>query len=77
MVAKREPPARTIDDLPPRTPSELSEFLDVSERTLTQWRWLGKGPRWVHVGRHVRYPRRDTAEWLDAGADTPENARPA
>jgi hypothetical protein len=68
---------RPVDDQPPRTPLELSEFLDVADRTLTQWRWLGKGPRWVRVGRHIRYPRGDTQEWLDAGADSPEQARTA
>jgi hypothetical protein len=66
-----------LEELPPRTTEELSDFLDVPERTLRQWRWLGKGPRWVKVGRFIRYPRRDTQDWLDAGADSPEQARPA
>jgi predicted DNA-binding transcriptional regulator AlpA len=68
------------DDRPPRSPAELSEYLGIPERTLTQWRWMtkqgvAKGPRFVRIGRYVRYPRRDTEEWLDAGADSPEHAR--
>jgi predicted DNA-binding transcriptional regulator AlpA len=68
---------RHLEEDPPRTPRELAHFLGLSEQTLAQWRWLGKGPRWVKVGRHVRYPRRDTQEWMDSGADSPERARPA
>jgi hypothetical protein len=74
-MARERTPA--IDDQPPRDVTEESEYLGIPQRTLTQWRWLGKGPRWVKVGRHIRYPRRDTQEWLDAGADSPEQARPA
>jgi hypothetical protein len=65
----------TSEDLPPRTTAELAEFLRLSPRVLTQWRYLGKGPRWIKVGRHVRYPQEDTQEWLDAGADSPDQAR--
>jgi Helix-turn-helix domain len=37
-----------------------SDYLgDVPERTLRQWRYLGKGPAYVKVGRHVRYLRSD------------------
>jgi hypothetical protein len=42
--------------------------------TIEQWRYLKKGPRWVKVGRHVRYPRADTEAWLDAGADSHDSA---
>jgi hypothetical protein len=72
MARERQSP---IDDQPPRTPGELSDFLGIPEHTLSQWRCWGKGPRWVRVGRYVRYPRRDTQEWLDAGADSPQQAR--
>jgi hypothetical protein len=66
---------REPDDLPPRSVAEEADYLGVSENTLTAWRYQGKGPRWVKVGRHVRYPRRDTQDWLDAGADSPKQAR--
>jgi hypothetical protein len=66
-----------VDDQAPRSVAEEAEFLGVPESTLAQWRYLRKGPRWVKVGRWVRYPCRDTQEWLDAGADSPAQARPA
>ena len=66
MVAKRVL-AEDDDDL--LTPAELREWLKVSESTMNQWRWLNRGPRWIKVGRHVRYPRAAVREWLDAGAD--------
>ncbi|MEU7913457.1 helix-turn-helix transcriptional regulator [Microbispora bryophytorum] len=50
------------------TPTELSEYLAVPEKTLTQWRWLGTGPRWSKVGRHVRYRWTDIERWLDQQA---------
>jgi excisionase family DNA binding protein len=53
----------------------LAEYLGLTETTIRQWRWMGKGPRWVKVGRHVRYPQADTDAWLDAGADSPKQAR--
>jgi hypothetical protein len=81
-TATRQPAPAPPDERPPRSPAELSEYLDIPEQTLTQWRWftkqgIPKGPRFVKVGRHVRYPRRDTDEWLDAGAGNPQHARPA
>jgi hypothetical protein len=28
----------------------------ISERTLEQWRWKGRGPRYLKIGRRVIYP---------------------
>lgn len=36
-----------------------AEFLGVSVRTLQAWRVRGEGPRFVKVGRAVRYRRRE------------------
>jgi hypothetical protein len=51
--------------------SEVAVQLKVPVSTLTQWRWLGKGPRWLKVGRYVRYDPADVKRWLDGGADSP------
>jgi predicted DNA-binding transcriptional regulator AlpA len=56
------------------TPREVTEDLQVPESTLAQWRWLKKGPPWIKVGRHVRYPRSGYRAWLAAGADSPTEA---
>ncbi|WP_326830222.1 helix-turn-helix domain-containing protein [Streptosporangium sp. NBC_01810] len=49
-------------------PPEVAAYLQVPERTLTQWRYLGTGPRWSKVGRHVRYRWSDIEKWLDQQA---------
>lgn len=46
-------------------PAEVADYLQVPERTLTQWRYQRKGPPYLKVGRHVRYRRRDVERWLD------------
>lgn len=49
-------------------PDEVATFLGVPPRTLDQWRYLGKGPRWSKVGRHTRYRWTDVEKWLDEQA---------
>lgn len=43
-------------------------FLDVPVGTLANWRYQGRGPRFVKVGRHVRYRRSDVEAWLERNA---------
>jgi predicted DNA-binding transcriptional regulator AlpA len=38
--------------------AQVAEFLGVSVRTLQAWRVRGGGPRYVKIGRSVRYQRR-------------------
>jgi predicted DNA-binding transcriptional regulator AlpA len=50
------------------TEHELAAELQVSLATLQRWRLyggVGLGPRWVKVGKHVRYRREDVQAWLD------------
>ena len=58
----------TITEDPDRLvlPAELAEEIVVPERTLAQWRYLGKGPAFIKVGKHVRYRRSDVEAWLDS-----------
>ena len=37
--------------------NQAAEFLGVSARTLQAWRVRGGGPRYVKIGRSVRYQR--------------------
>jgi len=46
-------------------PEGVSDFLKVPEGTLANWRYQGKGPRFIKVGRHVRYRRSDVEAWLE------------
>jgi excisionase family DNA binding protein len=48
------------------TTTEAADHLNVKPSTLEQWRWQGKGPRFVKMGRCVRYRRAD----LDAFAES-------
>jgi hypothetical protein len=43
------------------TQEELAERWRISPRTLEQWRWLGKGPRYLKIGARVLYDDEDVA----------------
>lgn len=45
---------------------EAAQFLRVSIRTLQSWRVSGRGPRYIKLGRSVRYDRKTLIDWLDA-----------
>jgi len=47
------------------TPNEVAEALQIPPATLPQWRYLGRGPKYVKVGRHVRYRTVDLERWID------------
>lgn len=42
----------------------LSRRLLTKPATLSRWRYAGKGPRFVKVGRLVRYKLSDVEAWL-------------
>ena len=46
--------------------THAARFLGLGERTLQNWRVRGEGPRFMRLGRCVRYDPRDLAEYLDA-----------
>jgi predicted DNA-binding transcriptional regulator AlpA len=45
---------------------DLATFLAMSTKVLSNWRWRGSGPRWVKVGRLVRYRREDVLAWIES-----------
>ena len=49
---------------------ELAEFLMVSEKTLEHYRWRGIGPKYIKIGKLVRYIKCDVIEWLRARVRT-------
>jgi predicted site-specific integrase-resolvase len=40
-------------------PREAADKLGVAVSTLDQWRWQGRGPLFVKVGRLIRYREED------------------
>ena len=46
----------------------VAAYLGVSERTLEDWRYRSRGPRFVRVGANVRYRKTDVDQWLEANA---------
>jgi hypothetical protein len=51
-------------------PRQVADHLGIPLRTLGQWRYLGTGPKFLKVGRHVRYRWVDVEKWLAAQSRT-------
>jgi len=41
------------------TQEQLADRWHMSPRTLEQWRWLGKGPKFLKIGARVLYREQD------------------
>jgi excisionase family DNA binding protein len=44
----------------------LASRLGVSRSTLQSWRYSGRGPRWIKLGRLIRYRTTDVDRFLEA-----------
>lgn len=55
--------------------TEIAQVLGIPEHTLEIWRSQGKGPKYLKVGRHVRYRWSDVNDWL--ATREVQNSRPA
>ena len=60
----------TLEDLEARattvSPEEAANRLGVEPSTLANWRWAGRGPRYVKIGGRCRYRLLDIAFFLDS-----------
>ena len=45
-------------------PVQVADYLQKPEKTLAEWRYRGIGPRYLTIGRDVRYRWSDVEEWL-------------
>lgn len=54
------------------TPEQVALILQVHRRTLSNWRSAGRGPRYVHMGRRVRYRMADVDAWTVANTFDPD-----
>jgi predicted DNA-binding transcriptional regulator AlpA len=46
--------------------AHLAERLGVSRSTLQSWRYAGRGPRYLKIGRLIRYQAGDVEAYLRA-----------
>jgi len=44
---------------------EAAAFLQLKPATLEQWRWNGKGPQFIKLGRSVRYRKVDLESFIE------------
>jgi len=59
------------------TEHEVAARLRLSVATLRAWRIKNKGPRFVRLGRAVRYPEEDVARFVEACRSDRANRAPA
>ena len=59
---------------PRAKPGQVAEYLQKPEKTLAEWRSRGVGPRYLTVGRDVRYRWNDVEEWLAGQESEPGSA---
>jgi predicted site-specific integrase-resolvase len=48
------------------TEREAADQLRIAPKTLTRWRWAGKGPRFHKIGGAVRYSEADVLAFIAA-----------
>lgn len=53
------------DRRPLAEPKDIAEFLGTTPRQLAQYRYHGRGPKFIKLGHHVRYRWADVEAWLD------------
>ena len=55
------------------TESETARRLGISVSGLRKWRREGQGPRFIRLGRLIRYSVPDLEEWLVANRQEPDS----
>lgn len=60
------------------TTAEVAKLFNISIRTLEDWRLRGGGPRYIKVGRLVRYLYSDVVAFIERGgrSNTGEGLEP-
>lgn len=50
------------------TQKDLAAYLGKSTAWCERARWAGEGPRFIKLGRHVRYRADDVLAWIEENA---------
>ncbi|MET4618678.1 putative DNA-binding transcriptional regulator AlpA [Arthrobacter sp. 2762] len=48
-----------------RNTKETADYLGITDKSLVQKRYMGTGPKFIKMGRTVRYRQADIDAWLD------------
>jgi predicted DNA-binding transcriptional regulator AlpA len=51
---------------PLATPAQLAEWLQISTDALSKLRIAGTGPKFIKIGREIRYAWADVHQWCDS-----------
>lgn len=54
---------------------DVAEILNISARTLQNWRYRGGGPVFVRLGRSIRYQANDLQNFICEQRDFSDQAR--
>lgn len=54
------------------TSKELSDRWRLSDQTLANWRYAGKGPPYIRVGSRVLYPVEGVHKWEEQAIACPD-----
>jgi predicted DNA-binding transcriptional regulator AlpA len=63
VMATDSKPGREQGRMSHLTPLELADRFQVNDGTLANWRSTGEGPRFIKVGKLVRYPMAEVEAW--------------
>lgn len=59
------------------TTPEAAEYLGLKPGTLEIWRWAGKGPKYLKLGRACRYRLSDLENFVNESVRTSTTDHPA
>jgi predicted DNA-binding transcriptional regulator AlpA len=74
VVSNTPTASSVVDPNEMLSPSEAAKLIRQQVTTLSAWRNLDKGPRYLKVGRSVFYLRSDLQAWLATRFHNPEAA---
>lgn len=63
----------TLDEMKTLDEKAAAEILGVKVKTIQGWRWAKIGPKYLKIGRLVRYRISDLMAYLDKQTVNPEN----
>ena len=64
----------TYDETDLLTVQETASYLTVGAGSVNYWRHKKVGPRFVRVGRQIRYRRSDLDQWIEDRTESPAEA---